>query len=95
MQAEKANKAHGGARAGAGRKFLPETAFGRWLEKSGLTRAEVAERLKIGSSALSQLTRGLTSPSLETAAAIEDLTGGEITARVWVQEKVSRANFSS
>ncbi len=89
------DKNHGGARAGSGRKSAPETAFGRWIEEKGLTRAEVAERLQIGLSALSKLARGQVLPSLETAAAIEKLTEGKITALTWVSEKFPDRNFSS
>lgn len=46
-----------------------------YLEATGQTQVELAERLGISQPFLSQIVNGQRSPSLELAALIEDVTG--------------------
>lgn len=61
--------------------------FERWIDASGLTRAEVADRLGVSREALFALLGGRRVPSLQTAVAIERLTGGAVPPRLWVPEQ--------
>ncbi len=77
-------KKKGGARPGAGRPPKdsgPPSPFAEWCARSSLSKQEICERLKISKTALYAILSGEHRPSLNTAFDIEDLTGGEITAR--------------
>jgi 3,4-dihydroxy 2-butanone 4-phosphate synthase/GTP cyclohydrolase II len=51
----------------------------RWLERTGMTQAELARRLGITQGRVSQIVAGA-APSLELAVRIEGLTGGRVRA---------------
>ncbi len=60
--------------------------FERWIDTSGMSRDEVAAKLNLGRSTLFALLKGDHYPSLETAVAIEELTGGAVPPRAWIKK---------
>lgn len=50
-----------------------------WREREGLTQHEVAERLGAAQSYVCQLETGTRRPSVDVAARIVAMTGGEVT----------------
>lgn len=54
-----------------------------WLDGSGMTRREFAEKLDVAETSLNRICRGERRPSLELAFAIEKLTKGAIAASYW------------
>jgi transcriptional regulator with XRE-family HTH domain len=67
-----------------GRPRVAETALSRWLDAGDRDRDEVAAELGISRSHLDRLCRGARRPSLKTAHAIENLTGGVVPAKTWL-----------
>lgn len=55
----------------------------RWISAQGLSRAEVAERLGVTRGYVDHLARETRRPSLDLAAAIEEMTSGEVPASYW------------
>lgn len=51
-----------------------------WLERAGNSRSSLARRSGISKTTLHRITRGETVPRAKTAKAIEEATGGEVTA---------------
>jgi hypothetical protein len=70
-------------RLGPGRPRKSESKLSRWLDAAGMTRYELAERLKIGRGHADRICRGERRPSLELAVEIERLTDGAIPASTW------------
>jgi transcriptional regulator with XRE-family HTH domain len=58
----------------------------RWLESKGWTLQRLADVLGVGLSAVTAWGQGRTRPSLDTAAAIEAVTGGSVPATVWASQ---------
>ncbi len=54
-----------------------------WIDRSGMTRREFAEKLDLAETSLNRLCRRERRPSLELAFAIEKLTKGAIPASYW------------
>jgi DNA-binding XRE family transcriptional regulator len=67
-----------------GRPRKEETKLSRWIDASGMTRDEAAEKLAINRTHLDMLCRGSRRPGLTLAVAIERLTNGAISAADWV-----------
>lgn len=60
-----------------------KTPLVKWIDESGMTRREFAEKLDVAETSLNRLCRGERRPSLELAFAIEKLTKGAIPASYW------------
>jgi DNA-binding XRE family transcriptional regulator len=67
-----------------GRPRKGETKLSHWIDASGMTRDEAAEKLAINRTHLDMLCRGSRRPGLTLAVAIEKLTKGAIPAAAWV-----------
>jgi transcriptional regulator with XRE-family HTH domain len=63
--------------------------FTDFITRSGKSRSHWAERLGVSRSYLSDLLNGNRTPSLELAARIERMTGGEVPAVSWVPAPVT------
>jgi hypothetical protein len=72
-------------RARPGRPRKRETPLSRWIDQSGKTRDEIAERLVITRIHLDRLCRADRRPSLELAIEIEKLTDGAVPAEIWTR----------
>lgn len=68
-----------------GRPRTTTNAFGRWIDRSKLSRDEVAERLRLSRQYVDRLCRDDRRPDLELAVKIEDLTRGKIRPRDWLR----------
>lgn len=55
-----------------------------YLQENGITQAQFATRVGVNQGFVSRLCRGLAMPSLEKAAHIERLTGGEVPMSSWL-----------
>jgi DNA-binding XRE family transcriptional regulator len=92
---EGSGKKHGGARAGAGRKPKspkepgPWEQFAAWVEASGLTKQEIAEKIGVELPTLYGYLNGNRRPGLDTAGAIEELTEGKIPASLWAKKRAT------
>ena len=62
------------------------TAFSRWLDAEGRTRAWAAEKLDVQVGTVNRLCRAVRRPSLDLAAAIEKLTEGAVTITSWTRK---------
>jgi DNA-binding XRE family transcriptional regulator len=78
-----------------GRPRLATNSFGKWIDREGLTREHVAEKLGITKSALNYVANGQRLPGLKLAFDIERLTKGEITARSWLKAPTPPARTKS
>ncbi len=67
-----------------GRPRKRETQLSRWIDASGMTRDEVADKLGIVRTYLDVLCRGEGRPGLELAFEIERLTRGALPASEWI-----------
>lgn len=65
-------------------RAAPATPLAEWIDADGRPIAEIADLLGVAVSYVNRLRRGESRPSLELAIRIEELTGGDITARSWV-----------
>lgn len=72
------------AKRSPGRPRKKETKLSRWIDASGMTRDEAAEKLAINRTHLDMLCRGSRRPGLTLAVEIEKLTKGAIPAAEWV-----------
>jgi transcriptional regulator with XRE-family HTH domain len=59
------------------------TPLAGWIDSSGMTRREVAERLGLAETSLNRLCRGDRRPGFELAFAIEKMTKGKVPAAFW------------
>ncbi|PJN95097.1 hypothetical protein CNY89_10530 [Amaricoccus sp. HAR-UPW-R2A-40] len=59
------------------------------LQRHGITQAQFADRAGVNQGFVSRLCRGLVMPSLEKAAHIERITGGEVPMSSWVPAAAS------
>jgi DNA-binding XRE family transcriptional regulator len=73
-----------------GRPRKRETKLSRWIDSSGMTRDEVAEKLGINRTHLDMICRAESRPGLALAFEIERLTRGELPASEWVSAPVHR-----
>jgi transcriptional regulator with XRE-family HTH domain len=55
----------------------------KWLESSGVSRAEFARRCEYDPSNLTKLLAGKIRPSLDVAVRVERETGGQVAAAGW------------
>lgn len=67
-----------------GRPASQPNKFGAWVDSSGLSRQEVADRLGISRRHLDKLCAGTRRPTLDLAFAIEDMTETKVPARFWL-----------
>jgi transcriptional regulator with XRE-family HTH domain len=79
-----------GAKRSPGRPRKQETNLSRWIDASGMTREEAAEKLGINRTHLDILCRGESRPGLALALAIETLTKGAIPPAEWLQVPVRK-----
>jgi hypothetical protein len=79
-----------GAKRSPGRPRKKETNLSRWIDASGMTRDEAAEKLAVNRTHLDILCRGDGRPGLALALAIEKLTDGAIPAADWVQVRIRK-----
>jgi len=54
-----------------------------YLQRSGLTQAQLAERVGVNQASISKMCRGVISPDIHTAIAIEQATGGKVPVEAW------------
>jgi transcriptional regulator with XRE-family HTH domain len=66
-----------------GRPRARETALSKWIDASGKTRDEIAERLGVKRQWLDKLCRAERRPSLDLALEIEKMTKGQVPASFW------------
>jgi transcriptional regulator with XRE-family HTH domain len=62
-----------------------------WLEKSGMTQQEFAEKSGIPQPLVSRYSSGKGRPHLENALAIERATDGQVAVASWTKPKTTRA----
>lgn len=60
------------------------TALSSYMEKHKVDDAELASRIGRDRSIVNRLRRGVMRPTLEVAAAIEEITGGAVPMKSWV-----------
>jgi transcriptional regulator with XRE-family HTH domain len=65
------------------REYVTERKIALLKAGKNATQRKIAKEIGIGSSMLSQLLTGTVRPSVGTAAKIEKLSGGKVTARDW------------
>ena len=63
------------------------TKLAEYLKQSGMRQRDLATKLKVKQTTVSKLSNGIAMPSLHLAIAIEDATGGAVTARSWVNRQ--------
>lgn len=57
----------------------------RWREAKGLTQLDMSQLLGTYCTVVSMYERGHRKPGIVAAMKIEDVTGGAVTARMWVE----------
>jgi DNA-binding XRE family transcriptional regulator len=80
----------GAAKRSRGRPRKRETQLSKWIDSSGMTREEVAEKLGIARQHLDRLCRAENRPSLTLAADIEKMTRGAVPAVEWARMRIYR-----
>lgn len=69
--------------ARVGRPRKSETPLAAWLDREGMTRDHLADKLEVTRQYVDKLCRGASKPSLQVALAIEKLSGGTIKPSDW------------
>lgn len=78
------------ARRPRGRPRTGETRLSQWIDESGMTRDDAAEKLGINRTHLDMLCRGARRPGLDLAVAIERLTNGAVPPAEWTHVPTTR-----
>ncbi len=64
---------------------LPQNILGVWLDRTGISRDDFAEKLRMKRENLDRLTRGARNPGLDLAFHIQEATGDAIKVEEWRQ----------
>lgn len=59
-----------------------------FLTRTRTKQADLAKRLGVSCGYMSELVKGDKTPGLELAVKIEDATGGQVSARSWIEPSI-------